>query len=150
MEILRIDKSQTNLVFNLFDKYRQFYNQKSDLELAKYFIQERLNNNESVIFVSLSNFTPIGFTQLFPLLSSVHAIRNWLLNDLYVEEEYRMKGIGEALIRHSLNFAKEDNAIYVELHTAIDNYTAQRLYEQIGFEKQQTESKYLIYRINLR
>ncbi len=97
MKIIRVDVSQTNLVFELFNKYRVFYKQQTNSELAKQFIQERLNNNESVIFVALENELPIGFTQLYPTYSSVRAVRNWLLNDLYVEEDFRKQSIGEKL-----------------------------------------------------
>jgi ribosomal protein S18 acetylase RimI-like enzyme len=36
----------------------------------------------------------------------------------------------------------------VKLETAFDNYTAQRLYEAIGFEKQETDN-YFVYRIGV-
>lgn len=151
MEIIRINKSQGHLVFDLFDKYRVFYKQVSDLPLAKSFIQARLDNNESVIFVALTGdpLIPVGFTQLYPKYSSVRTVKNWILNDLYVEKEFRKKGVGEKLIRTTMNFAKENQAKFVELSTAVDNFTAQKLYEQIGFEKQNPETDFFTYRINL-
>jgi len=151
MEIIRIDKTQGDFVFDLFDKYRVFYKQESNIKLAKTFIQERLDNNESVIFAALidNNTKPIGFTQLYPKYSSARVVKNWILNDLYVDKEYRRQGIGEELIRTAMNFAKENNAKFVELSTAVDNYTAQSLYEQIGFGKQMPETDFYTYRINL-
>src|SRR6185437_1518505 len=89
MYIKRIDFSEYQLVTALFNKYRIFYNQPSDIRLAERFIKERLENNESVIFVALIDDdgkpAPVGFTQLYPLISSMRAAKNWLLNDLYVE-----------------------------------------------------------------
>lgn len=155
MEIKKINNTQSDLVIELFDKYRVFYKQQSDLALAKDFIQTRLDNNESVIFVALignnvnDKLKPIGFTQLYPKYSSVRTVKNWILNDLYVEAEYRKQGIGENLIRTAMDFAKEHNARFVELSTAVNNYTAQNLYEQIGFEKQNQDSEFYTYRINL-
>lgn len=151
MDIIKIDRAQGDLVFDLFDKYRVFYNQQFDCELAKNFIQTRLDNNESVIFVALVNdkSKPVGFTQLYPKYSSVQAIKNWILNDLYVDKEYRKQGIGEKLIKTAMNFAKENNAKFFELSTAVNNYTAQNLYEQIGFEKQSPETDFYTYRISL-
>ncbi len=83
MEVIQINSTQTSLVFELFDKYRVFYGQASNIELAKSFIQARQDNYESVIFVALSDEKkePIGFTQLYPIYSSVRAIKNWLLNE---------------------------------------------------------------------
>lgn len=138
------------MVFELFDKYRTFYKQESNIELAKSYIQERLDNNESVIFVALNDHSiPVGFTQLYPNYSSVRATKNWTLNDLYVEKEYRKLGVGKELIMTALNFAKENNAKFVELSTAVDNYTAQSLYEKIGFEKQDADVEFFTYTINV-
>jgi ribosomal protein S18 acetylase RimI-like enzyme len=92
---------------------------------------------------------PVGFTQLYPAYSSVRAVKYWILNDLYVEADHRKKGIGESLIKAAMDFAKKDGATFMELSTAIDNYTAQTLYENIGFEKQKTDDGYFTYQIKL-
>ncbi len=153
MQIIRINKTQGELVFELFDKYRVFYKQPSDAALAKKFISQRLDNNESVIFVALAGDMgkqkPVGFTQLYPNYSSVRAVKNWTLNDLYVEAEFRKQGIGEKLIKSAMEFAKKGRAKFLELSTAVDNYTAQSLYEQMGFMKQQPDGNFYTYRINL-
>lgn len=149
MTTIRLDKKQAHLVFDLFNQYRVFYKQQSDEETAKEFIQERLDNNESVIFLTLDTDKPIGFTQLYPSYSSVRAIKNWILNDLYVDEAYRRKGVGENLIHTAMDFARKDGAKFVELSTAVDNYHAQSLYEQIGFKKLEPETDFFTYRISL-
>lgn len=150
MKIIRIDRTQGDLVFDLFNKYRIFYNQPSDIESAEKYIQARLDSNESVIFVALSdNGNPVGFTQLYPLYSSIRVVKNWLLNDLYVDKEYRKQGIGEKLIQTAMDFARQNNARLVELSTANDNYTAQSLYEKIGFEKAEPETDFITYRISV-
>lgn len=150
-EIIRIGAHQADLVFDLFDKYRVFYKKESDIEIAKSFIQARLGNNESVIFVALeeSAQNPVGFTQLYPTYSSVRVIKNWILNDLYVEKDYRKQGIGEQLIRTAMDFAKSEGSNFVQLSTAVDNFTAQSLYEQIGFVRQDPETDFYTYRISV-
>ena len=147
MEIKRINLSEANLVIGLFDKYRVFYKKDSDIDLADRFIKTRLANNESVIFVALKGDQPVGFTQLYPKYSSVSAVKNWILNDLYVESNYRKQGIGEAMIKTTMEFAKADGATYVQLETAVDNYSAQSLYEGLGFQKQEPDTAFFLYRI---
>ncbi len=151
MKIIRINKAQGHWVFELFDKYRVFYKKESDIELAKKFVHDRLDNNESVIFVALSDGAnqPIGFTQLYPKYSSVRTVRNWILNDLYVEQEYRRQGIGAKLIQTAIDFAKQNGAAFVELSTAVDNYTTQRFYDQTGFRKADPETDFFTYRIDI-
>lgn len=43
--------------------------------------------------------------------------------------------IGEKLIKTAMDFARQNSAKFIELSTAVDNYTAQSLYEQIGLRK---------------
>jgi ribosomal protein S18 acetylase RimI-like enzyme len=120
----------------LFDLYRIFYQQKSDLSGAREFIKERLNNEESVVFIAFDENNPIGFVQLYPSFSSVSMKRTWVLNDLYVSESVRGKGFGEKLIKKAITFAKDTGAKGILLETNIENVTAQRLYERIGFTKE--------------
>lgn len=153
MEIKRITIEESILVIDLFNKYRIFYQKPSDLQLAESYINERLGKEESVIFVALEmengHQMPVGFTQLYPKYSSLTTTKNWILNDLYVESNYRKRGIGEALIKTATDFAKQEGAIFVQLDTAVDNYTAQSLYEAIGFKKYQPEPGYLTYRLSV-
>jgi ribosomal protein S18 acetylase RimI-like enzyme len=147
MTVKRIILENAHLVLELFDHYRVFYRQPSDLQLAERFIKERLLNNESVIYVALDNAgLPAGFTQLYPKYSSARAVKNWILNDLYVQPEQRKKGIGALLINTAMQFAKEQNAQFVQLETEVGNYTAQSLYEAIGFVKQQPDTQFYMYR----
>lgn len=149
LSIRRIGVEEAQLVISLFDKYRVFYKKTSDPELATRFIIERLNNNESVIFVALINNKPAGFTQLYPKYSSARAVKNWILNDLYVDEDYRKKGIGNQLITTAANFAADKGAIFIQLETAVDNANAQRLYESMGFVKQGPDEEYFLYKLSL-
>jgi ribosomal protein S18 acetylase RimI-like enzyme len=154
MQIKRITSAEYNLVIALFNDYRVFYKQEPDMAVAENYIKARLQNNESVIFVALVDVdgaeTPAGFTQLYPRLSSVRATKNWLLNDLYVDANFRRQGIGEALIKTAMDFAKNDGATFIKLETAIDNYTAQSLYEAIGFIKQEAGTSSFTYQAELK
>ncbi|PLS09454.1 GNAT family N-acetyltransferase [Neobacillus cucumis] len=126
----------------LFDLYRLFYKQESNLEGAKQFLKERISNDESVAFIALDGDQPLGFVQLYPSFSSVSMKRSWVLNDLYVKKEARGRGVGEKLMKTAIEFVKDKKAKGLFLETAEDNYNAQRLYEKLGFEK---ESNYFYY-----
>lgn len=149
LTVRRIAANDAELVFELFDKYRIFYKQASDIKLAENFIRDRLNNNESVIYVAFINDKPVGFAQVYPKYSSMRALKNWILNDLYVIEAYRKKGVASALIQSAMDFAKANNAQFVQLETQTDNYTAQSLYESVGFIQQQPDTEFIVYRKNV-
>lgn len=119
----------------LFDAYRQFYQQPSDLALARDFLAERLSRAESVVFVAERDGRAVGFVQLYPLFSSTAARprRLWLLNDLFVSPDVRGGGVGRALMERARRLAEETGAVGLELATAVTNRGAQRLYESLGY-----------------
>src|SRR5215470_16215356 len=94
----------------LFDAYRQFYRQPPDLSLARAFLAERFAHHESVIFLALDGNRAVGFTQLYPLFSSVRANRIYLLNDLYVVPEARRGGAARRLLQTAADFARSNGA----------------------------------------
>lgn len=118
----------------LFDAYRGFYEQRSEPELARDFLQARLQRGESVIFLGHIGDTPAGFTQLYPMFSSVRARRVWILNDLFVAPEARRHGVAQGLLRAAADFARADGAARLELETTPDNHTAQALYRALGWQ----------------
>ena len=140
--ITQLSLSKLEDVVPLFDAYRVFYKAASDVARARTFLQARLANNESVIFVAYEHGAAVGFTQLYPKYSSARTEKNWILNDLYVQESVRMHGIGEELIREALAFAKQDGAVSLHLSTQVDNVTAQRLYTKIGFKLQDPDTAF--------
>ncbi|MBO0960236.1 GNAT family N-acetyltransferase [Neobacillus sp. MM2021_6] len=142
MYIQKATLNELDALTELFDLYRQFYEQKSDMEGVRKFLQERILNEESVAFIALEESNPLGFVQLYPSFSSVSMQRSWVLNDLYVKEIARGRGVGESLMKMAIDFAKETGAKGLFLETAEDNTTAQRLYEKIGFIR---ESHYFYY-----
>jgi ribosomal protein S18 acetylase RimI-like enzyme len=142
MSIQKATLNELTFLTELFDSYRVFYNQESDLEGARAFLKERLINKDSVVFIAYDESTPVGFVQLYPTFSSVSMKRSWILNDLYVNASARKKGFGEKLIKKAIEFAEETGAKGVSLETGHDNVTAQGLYEKIGFKK---ESNYFYY-----
>ncbi|MFJ5770397.1 GNAT family N-acetyltransferase [Psychrobacillus sp. NPDC093180] len=142
MNIHQATSNDLDSLVELFDLYRKFYKQASDLKGAREFLEERLIKNESVIFLAFDEGNPVGFTQLFPSFSSVSMQKSWVLNDLYVKETARRKGVAEKLIRKAIAFAEETGSKGILLETAADNVNAQKLYEKIGFIK---ESTYFYY-----
>ena len=120
----------------LFNEYRIFYNQTNDMDGAINFLQERITKNESTIFIAFLDDEPVGFTQLYPIFSSVSLKKAWLLNDIYVAETARRQGLANALLDKAKEFGIQNNAGWLLLETAFDNYKAQSVYEKNGWIKQ--------------
>lgn len=137
LEIKRVTKEDVAIVALLFDAYRVFYKKPSDLSAAFEFLEQRLANNESVMFLATMKNEAVGFVQLYPIFSSVSLKNAWLLNDLYVTEHARNQGVGEALLQQAKQFGIETKAKFILLQTADDNYRAQSVYEKNGWIKLQ-------------
>ena len=119
----------------LMDQYRQFYGKSSNVKAAQAFLLERFNYNESMIFVAedATNQTLLGFTQLYPLFSSIALARAFLLNDLFVLPEYRQQNVAARLIDAAVIYARQCGAVRLSLSTAMTNVTAQRVYKSTGW-----------------
>jgi len=96
-----------------------------------------LSKGESVLFYAWSSEEPVGFVHLYPVFSSLSLARQWILSDLYVVQPARQRGVGRALMRHAQRFAAETQGDRLMLETAVDNHAAQRLYESLGWKREQ-------------
>ena len=121
-------------VAELFDLYRQFYEQPTDLPRATAFIAERINRKESVVLLATSDeLGPVGFCQLYPTFCSVEAQPIYALYDLFVLPVARRSGVGQLLLRAAEERARADGRARMDLTTARTNHQAQRLYESMGW-----------------
>ena len=133
MEVYQATIEDLEGVSNLFNAYRMYYEQPSDVEGARDYIKDRLENEESVIIVIKNHQKYVGFTQLYPTFSSISMKKAWILNDMFVDPEARKLGIGQTLLQKAKDHAEETGAKSIVLETAPDNYTAQKLYEKNGY-----------------
>jgi ribosomal protein S18 acetylase RimI-like enzyme len=137
MLIIRLANiSDIDQLAKLFDAYRQFYEQLPDIALAKTFITERLNKQDSVIFVTENNEgNLIGFCQIYPSFCSVAAAKIGVLYDLFVDTSIRKTGTGRALMLAAHEYAAINGMARLDLSTAKDNLKAQTLYESLGWKR---------------
>ena len=135
-KIIRAEIEHIDELAELFNSYRVFYEQDSNVDLALNFIKSRMENKESTIFVSQnSDEELIGFVQLYSSFCSVYVCPILILYDLFVKIEARGNGYGRALMNKATEFAKSEGYDRLELSTATDNFIGQSLYESLGYER---------------
>ena len=130
----------------LFDAYRQFYGRATDRAAARAFLFERFKHQQSVIFIAHKEGEAIGFTQLYPLFSSLTLARTFVLYDLFVAPSARRSGAGRELLRAAADYGRAVGAGALELSTATDNESAQRLYESEGWVR---DTAFYVYGLGL-
>jgi len=100
----------------LFDAYWQFYEESSDIGLARCFLEDKLNKKDSIIFVAGTAVNEncvdnnqeqklIGFCQLYPTFCSIITVPIYELYDLFVDTNIRKSGAGKALMLAAYEYA---------------------------------------------
>lgn len=144
MKIFRAALRHFEIVKPLFHRYRQFYSPDVDAASSYAFIKQRLADNNSVIFIAEKNSKAIGFSQLYYSRSSINVRPEFVLNDLYIDEDFRNQGIATKLIDTCKYYSKDKNIYVINLETSTNNSKAKRLYEHIGFKKSEGFDTYTL------
>ncbi|AVO53758.1 GNAT family N-acetyltransferase [Ectopseudomonas mendocina] len=118
----------------LFAGYLRFYEVPRDEADIAAFLGQRLQRGDSQLLIARDKQgVAQGFVQLYPLQSSLALEPAWLLSDLYVDETARRGGVGEALMNAARVHAEASGACGLQLETAKTNLAGQRLYERLGY-----------------
>ncbi|MFC5699614.1 GNAT family N-acetyltransferase [Pseudomonas sp. GCM10022186] len=120
----------------LFCGYLEFYQVPRPLAEVRGFLEQRLARGDSTLFIARDTAgTAVGFTQLYPFLSSLALAPAWLLSDLYVVPAVRRRGVGGALMNAARAHAERSGACGIQLETAKTNLAGQALYERLGYKR---------------
>jgi GNAT superfamily N-acetyltransferase len=120
-------------VLPLIAGYQRFYRTEPNEERNRVFFRRFLApSDDGLLLAAWEDDEPIGFATLYWTFSSTHAAEAALMNDLFVADGHRGKGIGLALIEASVAAARDRGMRHLEWFTALDNERAQRLYDRIG------------------
>ncbi|MFT4579504.1 MAG: ribosomal protein S18 acetylase RimI-like enzyme [Nitrospinales bacterium] len=138
MNVTIADSSSISKLANLFNQYRIFYGAETDIQAATSFMKSRFKNKDSVILIAHENSQMGGFIQLYPSFSSVGMQKIWILNDLFVNIDFRRQNVARNLMEAAKKYAKETGALRIDLATQISNIFAQNLYESMGYTKNES------------
>jgi GNAT superfamily N-acetyltransferase len=125
----------------IVDFYR--YRQPDDEKLNE-LIHVLLEQQEGIQFVAEAEGELVGFATLYFSFSTLRAAKIAIMNDLFVLEEYRGKGVAPKLFAACKGYAARNRYATLSWTTAKDNLRAQRFYEKMGGE----QGKWLTYSIN--
>jgi ribosomal protein S18 acetylase RimI-like enzyme len=144
LQVVQATPADVSALAPLFDAYRQFYKKPSNEEAARRFLFARLSKDESVMFYARLGSEVVGLVHLYPVFSSLQLRRQWILSDLYVSVDARKHGVAHALMNRARQFAESTQADGLMLETATDNLTAQRLYERLGWKRDEEFYRYFL------
>ncbi len=124
--------------------YETFHNTISEENLLQYLddsfhpdkIREELTHPESYFYLARINGAVAGYLKVNTGKAQTEAQEETALEveRIYVTKEWHGKSVGQALMDHALEIARDKKATYVWLGVWPKNYRAVRFYQKYGFE----------------
>lgn len=105
-----------------------------DMEEEKKFIQNVVQDKDSVMIVACDGKRIVGSVSIFPI-GKFYKVRHRCSLSIAIRKEYCSLGLGRILMNKVLFLAKEKGYEQVELGVLSDNIQAIDLYQSIGFMK---------------
>ena len=146
----RMNHNHRNCFADLFNQYNYFRDETSWGKPLCRRMGEQWFSSEPVLFIALRNHAeslPVGFIRLYSGCSSANAGYATIVHDLYVLPDYRKNGIALKLIEVAVKFAIDNKSAIIQLETLQNNRIAQKLFESVGFRRQNAESELNVYSI---
>ena len=103
-------------------------------------LEDLINSKAGIVLAAVDDEDPEGTilgTMTLVVFRIPTGVRAWV-EDVVVDKEARGKGIGEKLIRTSIERAKAEGAKTIELTSRPSRVEAHRLYKRCGFEMRET------------
>jgi GNAT superfamily N-acetyltransferase len=120
----------------LFAGYQRFYGaEPDDARNLVFFRRFVAPSDDGLLLGAWDGEDAVGFATIYWTFSSTHAADAALMNDLFVRDSHRGLRIGRRLIEACVAAARDRGVRHLEWLTAADNRTAQRLYDQIGAQR---------------
>jgi GNAT superfamily N-acetyltransferase len=117
----------------LFAGYQRFYSAAPDDDRNRRFFRRFMEpSDDGLLLGAWDGDRLVGFACMYWTFSSTVADDIALLNDLFVADSHRGKGVGRALLEATVEATRARGLHHVEWLTATDNETAQRLYGRFG------------------
>jgi GNAT superfamily N-acetyltransferase len=147
IEIAPVTPGEYEELQPLIAAYQLFYEiEEIDEERNRAFFRRFLAPSDHGMLLGARAAGPLlGYACLYWHFSSLAAAESVLMNDLYVDEPARGRGVGRALIEATADVARQRGALCVEWATEPDNHAAQRLYDSTGAER----TEWIVYELDV-
>ncbi len=143
MQIFKASILHLDELVPMFDDYRISYKMTSNLKAANQFLTERLQKQDSEIFIAVAENKEIaGFIQLYPLYSSLRMRRAWIINDIYVKVAFRGEGVARILVERAMELAVYSRSAGLLVETQKTNLVANQMYPKLGFQMYRSFNSY--------
>ena len=138
-EAIKCDELLTKLII---DEKKYNSNISDDVNINNFY-PNIYNKDNNKLFIAIDDNNIIGY--IYIKLISTDGIDNnkeLLIDALYVEEDYRNKGIATSLINKVKEYSINNNIKYISINVLDKNIKAKNLYNKLGFNINSLGLKY--------
>jgi ribosomal protein S18 acetylase RimI-like enzyme len=109
---------------------------------TKYFLEgfEKLSKRETdrIFIAENENHVFLGYVWVGEGTNMMTGRKHGFIYDVFVKEEFRRRGVGKILLEKAENYCRERGLPRILLMVSVNNVTATRLYNTMGFKAEQT------------
>ena len=119
------------LLTKLIQNERQYDSYINENFIVKDYFKNIIKDKNNILLCYEENENIVGYTY-FKYQNNEDSI-GYLIDGLYVEEEYRKRGIAKTLIKEGLKIISDYKIDFVDINVMYNNKIAIKLYESLGF-----------------
>ena len=129
-ELKKCDEFLNKLIL---DEKKYNDNINTDNKIENYY--EKVLNDNNKLFIAVDNdIAGYIFIKITDPIKNSEIYKEAMIDALYVEEEYRNKGIATSLIEKAKEYAKSMDAKKISISVISINENALKLYRKVGFK----------------
>jgi len=133
-EQIWIELNQEFMNYEIQDDSLWNNTQKNSVEVFKHTFSEALKNKDFIkLFLIEYENKIIGFANLMIIFSVWAHGKAIIIDDLFIREAYRRKGIGREVLEYIEQYAKENGYNRLQFQSELTNHTALEFYTSIGY-----------------
>ena len=128
-----------DLLTKLIQDERQYNKFIDEKFIVKDYFKNVIKDDNNILLCYEEDNLVVGYVFLKQVICD--DVKGYLIDGLFVEKEYRNRGIATKLLKESLNIVKDKDICFVDVGAMAENKTSLNLYKSLGFKE---------FKINLR
>lgn len=128
--IISVNIDNEKKINQIQNAFNEVYNQKNELK------NEFINNPYTKIYAYIEDDIILGIIHINDIYD------RYEINNIYVQQEYRKKGIASKLMEEVIKLGKEDKKVNITLEVRKNNLEAINLYKKYGFVEKAVRKGY--------
>ena len=102
--------------------------------IVKDYFSNVIKNQDNILLIEEENNRIVGYVFAKKINDDdVSSYIGYLIDGLFVQEEYRHQGLGKRLLIEIIKMCESNGASYIDINVMYKNEDAKKLYKELGF-----------------